>query len=268
MRLIIDFIRDLYANRFVIFQLTRRDLQNRYIGSVFGLFWHIVQPLVMLVILWFVLTQIFKSGTTASGVPFIAWLIAGLIGWNFFVEAISNATNVFQEFSYLVKKLNFRVAILPIVKILSALFTHGIFIIIAICILLFSGVPVSIYWLQIIYYLFALGMFLLGLSWLLSSLNVFLRDVSYFVVVFLQFFYWLTPIIWRIEDVPARFAIFFKANPLFYIVNGYRESLIPAHVPFWDHPVQTLSFWVVTLCLLALGAFTFRRLRPHFSDVL
>ncbi len=224
--------------------------------------------MVMLLILWFVLTQIFRSGATASGVPFIAWLVSGLIGWNFFVEATSNATNVFQEFSYLVKKLNFRIAILPIVKILSALFTHGIFILITLVILISNNVEPSLYWLQIFYYLFALGMFLLGISWLLSSINVFIRDVSYFVVVFLQFFYWLTPIIWKVEDLPARFVLFFKANPLFYIVNGYRESLIPAHVPFWHHPMQTLVFWSITLCLLILGAFTFRKLRPHFSDVL
>ncbi len=267
MRLILDFVRDLYTNRFVIFQLTRRDLQNRYVGSVFGLFWHIVQPLMMLCILWFVLSQIFKVGADGNNVPFIAWLITGTVAWNFFVEALPNSVNVFQEFSYLVKKLNFKIAILPLIKINSALFTHGIFLLITIVILIFSGVSFSFYWIQAFYYLFALVIFLLGLSWLLSAINVFVRDTAYFITVLLQFLYWLTPVMWRIETLPVQYHLLFKLNPLFYIVNGYRDSFIN-HVPFWNHPVLSLYFWLVMVLILIIGVSVFRRLRPHFADVL
>ena len=267
MRLIIDFVRDVYLNRFVIFQLTKRDLQNRYIGSAFGSFWHIVQPLVMLMILWFVLSQIFKVGVTENNIPFIAWLITGTVAWNFFTEALPSSVNVFQEFSYLVKKLNFKIAILPLVKISSALSTHLIFLVITIVILLVTGLPFSFYWLQAGYYLFAHIIFLLGLSWLLSAINVFVRDTTYFITVLLQFLYWLTPVMWRIETLPSQYHFFFKLNPLFYIVNGYRDSFIN-HVPFWSHPVLSLYFWLVMVVVMVIGVGVFRRLRPHFADVL
>lgn len=267
MRLIIDFIRDLYANRFVIFQLTRRDLQNRYIGSVFGFFWHITQPLVMLGILWFVLTQIFKVGVDSNNVPFIAWLITGTVAWNLFLEALPNSVNVFQEFSYLVKKLNFKIAILPLIKINSALFTHGVFLVITIIILISSGVPISLYWFQSLYYLFSLVIFLLSLSWLLSAINVFVRDTAYFITVLLQFLYWLTPVMWRIETLPDKYHLLFKLNPLFYVINGYRDSFIN-QVPFWNHPALTVYYWFVMLIMLVIGVSIFRRLRLHFADVL
>lgn len=267
LRFLVDFFRDWYTNRFIFTQLTRRDLQNRYIGSVFGVFWYIVQPLVMLLILWFVLEKIFKAGAVITGVPFIAWLVTGMIVWNYFVEAISTATNVFPEFSYMVKKLNFRVAQLPLVKIASALATHFVFIVIAIVILLISGIPFSWFWFQALYYLVALTIFLCGLSWLLSSLNVFIRDVSYFITVVLQFLYWLTPIFWNFQLLPAQYHFFFKLNPLYYIVEGYRESFI-MHTPFWHHSYLTIYFWLVNLIILLVGIFVFRKLRPHLADSL
>lgn len=262
-----DFFRDLYQNRYIIIQLTRRDLQNRYIGSAFGFFWHLVQPLVMLLILWFVLSQILKVGITRENVPFVAWLITGSIAWNFFVEALSTSVNVFQEFSYLVKKLNFRVAILPLVKISSALISHLIFLFIAVIILLATNVPFSLYWLQSVYYLFALTVCLLSLSWLFSAINVFVRDIAYFITICLQFLYWLTPVIWHIEDLPARYQLVFKLNPLFYIITGYRDSFIN-QIPFWERPLLGLYFWGITCITLGIGILVFRRLRPHFADVL
>lgn len=266
-KLICDFFKETYANRFVIVQLTRRDLKNRYIGSAIGGFWHVAQPLVMLVILWFVLDKVFKAGTVTNGVPFIAWLISGVIVWNYFVEAISSATNVFPEFSYLVKKLNFQVAFLPLIKIGSALVTHFVFILIAMVILLVSGVGFSWFWLQIFYYLFCLTVLLSGLSLLLSSLNVFVRDVSYFITVALQFLYWLTPIFWRLDMLPQSYHLLFRLNPLVYIVEGYRDSFI-SHVPFWFHWQQTVYFWVVCIGCVFIGTFVFRKLRPHLSDSL
>jgi len=271
-RLFFGFLRDIYDNKFVIGQLVKRDYKNRYLGSFLGFVWTIIQPLVMLFVLWMVFVVGFKSGpvSTADGrtLPFIAWFSVGLIAWNFFADALPGSTGVFQEYSYLVKKINFRIAVLPIVKLLSSFVTHLIFIAIGVGILLMSGVEISWYWFQVLYYLIAMMILLLGLSWVMSSLQVFVKDVAQILNVILQFGFWLTPICWNFNIVPSEWQFWFKLNPMFYIVDGYRKSFL-FHEAFWDdQQLLAVYFWVFTLIVLVLGVFLFRKLRPHFSDVL
>lgn len=265
-KLIRDFINDIYQNKFVIYQLVKRDYKNRYIGSFLGFIWTIIQPVVMIFVLWFVFVKGFKSGPV-DGIPFIAYLSIGMIAWNFFAEAWAASTGVFQEYSYLVKKINFKIAILPVVKLLSSFITHLIFIAIGIIILVVSGVEFSWYWFQMFYYLFAMMIFILGLSWITSCLQVFVRDIAQIIGVILQFGFWLTPIVWNFSIMPSEYQFWFKLNPMFYIVDGYRRSFITGE-PFWGNSENALYFWGVTLVILLIGVVLFRRLRPHFADVL
>ena len=106
-----------------------------------------------------------------------------------------------------------------------------------------------------------------GLSWATSALNVFLRDVAQLVTVALQVGFWVTPIFWDIQMMPARVQWFLKLNPVYYIIQGYRDSFISS-TPFWHHPLYTLYFWCITGVVLVGGAMIFKRLKPQFSDVL
>lgn len=266
-RPILEFGRDIYQNKFVIYQLVKRDYKNRYIGSFLGFAWSIIQPVMMIFVLWFVFVKGFKSGPINGTIPFIAYLTIGIIVWNFFVEAWAASTGVFQEYSYLVKKINFKIAILPVVKLLSSFATHIIFIVIGIIILIGSGVEFSWYWFQTFYYLFAVIVFILGLSWVTSCLQVFVRDIMQIINVILQFGFWLTPICWNFNIVPPEYQFWFKLNPMFYIVDGYRRSFL-LNEPFWGNSENALYFWGVTLVILLIGVVLFRRLRPHFADVL
>ena len=108
---------------------------------------------------------------------------------------------------------------------------------------------------------------LTGLSWLFSALIIFLRDVGQLVAMALQFLFWGTPIFWSVKLLPAKYQPIIKLNPVVYIVEGYRDSLIN-RVWFWDHWLQTLYFWGIAGAMLVIGAVVFRRLRPHFADVL
>lgn len=263
---VFDFVKDVYRNKFVIYQLTKRDYQNRYIGSILGFIWTIIQPLAMIFILWFVFAVAFKSGSIRN-TPFVAWLTIGLVPWYFFSEALASGTNVFQEYSYLVKKIQFQTAILPIVKLLSSFITHAVFIVIGIIILLASGVDFSFWWFQMFYYLIGMALMLLGLSWILSSIQVFSKDVAQIINIVLTFGFWLTPIMWDYHIIPEKYSLLFKLNPMFYIVEGYRNSFI-FHIPFWDSPKAVIGFWVLTFSLLAIGTILFKKLKPHFADVL
>ncbi len=264
-----EFIRDIYGKRLVMVQLARQDLHNRYVGSALGLVWTFIQPLVMTLILWAVFTLAFKTHTV-HGVPFVLWLLVGLTVWNCFSESLTITTGVFYEYSFLVKKIRFNIAVLPLVKIFSSLAVHGIFLLIVMGILTVNRITPSIYWLQLLYYLLALVTLLLGLSWITSSLNVLVKDVAYIVNVLLQFGFWLTPVFWDTSLIPApyqKYLIVLKLNPLAYIVEGYRQSLL-YHTPFWSDIGWTVYFWLVAVGMLVLGAVIFRKLKPHFADVL
>jgi lipopolysaccharide transport system permease protein/teichoic acid transport system permease protein len=107
----------------------------------------------------------------------------------------------------------------------------------------------------------------LGLGWIVSSLNVFIRDVGQIVGVLLQIGFWATPIFWDIDIMPLKIQTIFKLNPVFYLVQGYRESFI-YFSPFWRHPYQTLYFWIVAAFIFTGGAWLFKKLKPQFADVL
>ncbi|MGE5327919.1 MAG: ABC transporter permease [Deltaproteobacteria bacterium] len=265
-RLFIDFLRDIAASRNLIFDLAKNDLQVKYLGSYLGIIWAFVQPIISILIFWFVFQVGFKSAPIGD-IPFILWLICGIIPWFFFSEALMNATNSVLDNSYLVKKIVFRVSVLPIIKIISALFIHLFFIALIFVMFGIYGYLPSWYNLQIIYYLFATIILLLGLSWITSSLIVFLRDLGQIVGIFLQFGFWLTPIFWSFKTVPENYQLIFKLNPFYYIVEGYRNCFI-YEIGFWEYPNLSIYFWVETLIVLIVGALLFRRLKPHFADVI
>ena len=107
----------------------------------------------------------------------------------------------------------------------------------------------------------------LGLGFAVAAFNVFIRDINQVVGITLQFGFWATPIFWDIQIMPREVQKILKLNPMFYIVQGYRDSFIYSS-PFWDHPYQTLYFWVVTLMIFSIGALIFKKLKPQFADVL
>lgn len=262
------FLSEIYEKRYLIYELVKRDFMSRYMGSVLGLVWAIMQPLLMNAIMWFVFTFGFKAGAGPMGIPFICYLFTGMLAWNFFSESLINSTYVITEYSFLVKKINFRLSILPIVKLLSAGIISMIFLGIVILILIFNGVYPSWWWFQFIYYMGSMMLLSLGLSWITSAMNVFVKDVAYVVSILIQFGFWMTPIFWDVAVLPEKWRIIIKLNPMAYIVNGYRDSFL-LHKPFWQGDLFSLGwFWGFTALSLLVGIIVFKRLRPHFADVI
>ena len=260
------FMRDLFRNRKVIMELTKNDFRIKYLGSYLGLIWAFVNPTITIIILWFVFEVGFKSKPVGN-FPFILWLITGMIPWFFFADCLSSGTNSVLENSFLVSKVVFRVSMLPIVKLLSSLFIHLFFIFVIFTLFALYNYPPNIYNVQVIYYLFATIFFALGLSWITSSIVVFLRDIGQMIGVVLQFGFWGPPIFWSLNMLPEKYHFYMKLNPVFYLTEGYRDSFINK-AWFWEHQGQTIYFWIIASIIFVTGAVLFRRLRPHFADVL
>lgn len=263
---LIGLIRGIFQNRKLLWQMTKRDFRQRYLGSYLGILWAFIQPTVTVLIFWFVFQVGFKS-MPVDNFPFILWLVCGMFPWFFISDSISSATTSILESSYLVKKIVFRVELLPIVKIMSALIVHIFFVAVLFFMFAVYGYSVSIYNLQILYYFFAMICMSLGISWLTSALTVFLRDVGQFIAMILQFGFWFTPIFWSLKIVPEEYQNILQLNPIYYLVEGYRQSFI-YNEWFWQHLNLTIYFWCVTGFVMFIGALCFKKLRPHFADVL
>ena len=261
---------EIYKNRKLVFSLAKNDFKTKYAGSYFGTVWAFIQPIVTICVYWFVFGLALRNGSD-KGVPFVLWLIAGLVPWFFIQEGLTGGTNALLEYNYLVKKVVFKVEILPVIKLISCLFVHAFFVAIMFIVFLVSGKRPQISWIQIIYYSFATSMYALALTYLTSAIQVFFKDMAQIVSICLQFGMWLTPIMYSeqvfLDKGLTMAPMILKLNPFYYIAAGYRDSMLTGDW-FFMRPTLTVYFWAVTLITMLVGLKVFKRLRPHFSDVL
>lgn len=264
---------EVFANRKLILSLSKNDFKTRYAGSYLGIIWAFIQPIVTVLVYWFV----FEKGLKANGIntkegieiEFVLWFVAALVPWFFFAEAWGSATNALIEYSYLVKKVVFKISILPIVKIISALYVHVFFVVFIIVLYAAYGYFPDLYYLQIIYYSACIFLLVLGLAYMTSAIVVFFKDLGQIISIILQVGMWMTPIMWNIDaiELSDKMKFIFKLNPMYYVTLGYRDAFINK-VWFFEHPNLTVYFWLVTIVMFLIGTVIFKRLKVHFADVL
>lgn len=249
-------------------QFAMDDFKAKYTGSAMGVIWAFFQPLITIGIYWFVFQLGFKS-QPVQDFQFILWLTSGLLPWFLFSDAISNSTACLLEYSYLVKKVLFNVNILPSVKVISALMVQAFLILLNIVLFCVYGHFPDLYVIQVVYYLIFTVVFILGIVYLTSALFVFLKDLAQIVAIFLQVLFWATPIVWDFNIMADKVIVqkILRLNPLYYLVNGYRDAFINK-VWFWENPAAMLYYWAVALLVLFVGVKMFKRLKPHFADIL
>jgi ABC-type polysaccharide/polyol phosphate export permease len=261
----VGFFYELFLNRMLLATLSMRDFEKKYIRNFFGFIWAILDPLAFVIILYLVFGPRYGS-KNPNEIPFVVYLITGHVAFDLFSSTLQSITLSITEHSFLLKKVNFKVAILPMVTMASHLMVHAIVLVICFCVLIFNHIYPSWYWLQIFYYIFALVVLLISLGWLTSSIYLFFPDVNNIVGIVTRAMFFLTPIFWNMDGLPIGNQHLLKLNPIYYIVNGYRDSLI-YQKGFWEHPVLNFYFWSVCFIVLIAGVTVFKKLRPHFADV-
>ncbi|MBE5896170.1 MAG: ABC transporter permease [Lachnospiraceae bacterium] len=273
----IEIIRELIENRKLIKTLSRNDFKAKFAGSFFGILWAFVQPIVTVLVYWFVFDkainvggQVTKAGLTA---PYVVWLVAGMVPWFYFSEVVNLGSNTLIEYDYLVKKVVFKISTLPIVKIISSLFVHIFFIGFMVVLYIFYGYAPTLYMLQVFYYSFAMIILCIGIIYATSAIVVFFRDLTQIISIFMQVLMWMTPIMWNMQGmvdqgrISKPIEVLLKMNPMYYIVSGYRDAMLN-NTWFWERGTMNLYFWGVTIVLFILGTTIFKKLQPHFADVL
>ena len=260
---------ELFQSRHLIWKLAKNDFKKRYAGSYLGAVWAMVQPVVTVVMYYIVFEVIMGSGRPMANdeIPYVLFLTAGLVPWFYFNESLQNGTNSMLEYNYLVKKVVFKISILPIIKIIAATFIHVFFACILLVIAAIYGYFPSIYTIQLVYYSFCMFFLVLGMCYTTCAVMVFFKDLGQIINIALQIGMWATPILWDIESIGPKAQMLVKINPLVYIVNGYRSTIFEK-TWFFEDFYSTMYFWIFTVVIFGIGALVFKRLKVHFADVL
>ena len=260
---------ELFQSRHLIWKLAKNDFKKRYAGSYLGAVWAMVQPVVTVVMYYIVFEVIMGSGRPMANdeIPYVLFLTAGLVPWFYFNESLQNGTNSMLEYNYLVKKVVFKISILPIIKIIAATFIHAFFACVLLVIAAIYGYFPSIYTIQLVYYSFCMFVLVLGMCYTTCAVMVFFKDLGQIINIALQIGMWATPILWDIESIGPKARMLVKINPLVYIVNGYRSTIFEK-TWFFEDFYSTMYFWIFTVVIFGFGALVFKRLKVHFADVL
>lgn len=250
----------------IILELAKDDLKIRFSGSFLGIFWAILMPVINIAVFLFVFDSGFRS-TPLEGVPFSVWFLCGMVPWFYISEGWIVGTNSVFDYSYLIKKMEFNISFIPLIKIVSALFIHLFFLAVLVAVVVNNLGWNPIYF-ELFYYLFCTFTLVFSLSYLTAAISPFFPDMKQILQAGIQILFYLTPIFWDYKTLFPDIAIqnALKINPFLYIVEGYRDIFIRGG-HFWENSGTGL-FWLQTLTLLVVSMFLFSRVKEHFADVL
>jgi lipopolysaccharide transport system permease protein len=263
-----EMIKSLYTNRALILALVKRDVSSRYRGSILGLLWSFVQPILMLAIYTFVFSIVFKARWNAgsdSKTEFALVLFSGLIVFNLFSDCIARSPTLILSQANYVKKVVFPLEILPWVAIGAALFQMLMsFSVWLLFYILIFGIPhLTILFLP--FMILPLVLIITGLSWILSSLGIYLRDVGQIVGITITVLMFLSPIFYPITSLPTEYQYLLLMNPLTPVIEGVRDILYWGHMPQIEYYAIYLG---LSLIFSYLGFVWFQKTRKGFADVL
>ena len=243
-----------------------RDFKQRYHESNLGLFWVIVQPLSLLIVIAIVVHFGLRGGGKTE-TNYLVYLATGYIPWLFFSSSCSQATNVYKKYSYVVKNINIPPALLLCAVFISNIFVHVMLMFIIFCLLFYYGYLPTLSYLHIFYYFIAASVLGFAISLITSSVYVFLRDTEKAVGIVLQFGFWFTPILWDKSNIPSHLKWVIDYNPVAYIVSGYRNAILYQE-SFGSFGIQGVCFWGMSIFILVIGCLLYKRLSPHFIELL
>jgi len=262
------FMQSIYRNRALIFSLTTREVLGRYRGSVLGILWSFFNPILMLVVYTFFFSYVFKARWgegSDSKIEFALILFAGLIIFNLFSECIARAPNIILSNTNYVKKVIFPLEILPIVNLTAACFHLLIsFSVWLVFYLLFFGIP-SITILLFPVILLPMLLLVLGLSWFLTSLGVYLRDVSQLTNLLITALMFLSPIFFSLSVLSVEIQSYLLLNPLTQEIEMMRGILVWGKAPQWS---SYFIYLIFTSFFAWLGFAWFQKTRKGFADVI
>lgn len=256
-------VRALWAYRGFILGSVKREFQSKYRNSLLGVAWTILQPLAMIIVYTVIFSQVMRARLPGveSLFGYSIYLCAGVITWGYFSEVVSRAQNMFIDNANLLKKLSFPRLCLPVTLVLNASLNFSIIFGLFTLFLLISGQFPGWVFLALLPVLLLQVLFAIGLGIALGVLNVFFRDVGQLFTVALQFWFWLTPIVYPPSILPAAVQPLMQLNPMASLVGAYQQILVHGQWPVWS------GLWLPALLGVLLCLWGLRLFRKHCGEL-
>ena len=262
-----DMVKALWIYRGFILGSVKREFQSKYRNSLLGAGWTVLNPLAMIVVYTIIFAQVMRAKLPGVDTAFAysIYLCAGVLTWGLFAEITGRAQNMFLEHANLLKKLSFPRLCLPVIVVSNASLNFAIVFGLFTAFLLMSGNFPGWSYLALLPVLAIQIAFSIGLGISLGVINVFFRDVGQFFGIFLQFWFWLTPVVYPISILPERFQPLMSLNPMARLAGAYQTILVSGQWPNWR---ALLPVAVLALLLCALGFHLFRKHAGEMVDEL
>ncbi|MDD2647648.1 MAG: ABC transporter permease [Eubacteriales bacterium] len=257
--------RELFANRMRVWRLARFEKKAKQSGTFFSSAWNILNPAFQIFVYWFVFSVGLNVKSMRDGVPYAVWLMSGILPWFFINGSMMQSTVSIVGAAGMLKSIKFPLSAVPAKSVVANLIDHLWTVLILVPVILLSGVRVTASILYLPYYMLAAFAFLISFGLLASALDTVFKDFSQFLSPILRLTMYISSVVWSIDNLSPTLSSLMRLNPLTYIIEGYRDSLLYAGSPF-AQPLRTLGFWVFTALLYCLGSFIHCRLREKFVD--
>ena len=265
-------LKENFTNLFRIYSIAKYELLSDMRDSKLGVFWNFANPAIQIITYYFVFGLVMNR-KDVDGIPFIQWMLAGMVVWFFINPCITQGANAIFSKTGVITKMKFPVSVLPATVVLKELFNHACILLLMIIFYCTQGVYPSIEWLGIIYYCFAACCFAVSLAMITSVLNMIARDTRKLILACMRLILYLTPILWPISRFREQTLLFdiirfvMKINPIYYIVCGYRDCFL-YHLGFMHYWKQMLAFWGITGILFVVGCYMMYKFKHKFIDMI
>jgi teichoic acid transport system permease protein len=261
-------IKDHISNFYLIIRLSVFELKSSSTNHYLGMLWEVINPLILISIYWFVFGYGIRGGEDVNGIEYLPWMLAGISVWFFISQSLLQGSKSIYTRIRIISKMNFPMSVIPTYIITSRFYQHLGLLGIVMIILAFYGYVPTIYSLQLFYFIAANFAFLISISLITSTLATIIRDVQMVVQAIVRVLLYLTPILWTTDKLPLAVNGLLKANPIYYIVEGYRSALLGTSWYFIDHIQYSAYFWGVIFLLLLLGSNLHTKFSQRFVDFL
>ena len=257
----------LWAYRYFIVSSIKTEFKSRFVRSKLGAVWMVVHPLAQVLVYALILTQIMtaKLPQVSTQYAYPVYILSGIVGWTLFTEILGKALNIFIVNANLLKKISFPKLALPLITVGTALVNFTIFLVIMFVVFGFLGhLPIhALQWLPVLTVLTV--MLAIGIGLFFGTLNVFIRDIGQFMEVVLNFWFWLTPVVYMVSIVPEKYHSLFMLNPVTGIVMGFQSVLLYDKAPDLGLLVYPTLFAIISMMLAMI---VFYKAREDMADVL
>jgi teichoic acid transport system permease protein len=266
--MMIEIINEHIGFRKQIMRLAKADIIKTYKGAALGWLWAVVKPVTTIFVYWFVFSLGIRASREIDGHPFFLWLIVGIVPWFYISEMLTQGTDAIRKYSYLVTKMKFPISTLPTFVSLSKLLVHLCMVAIVIIILILSGYPIDIYYLQLPYYILMMYLFFTMWTLFATPLSAISKDFSNLVKSIINAIFWLSGILWDPRTISIGWLRkLLMLNPVTYIATGYRDTFLYKQW-FFENINRTLAFFGVLFVMSYLAIVVYNKLRKEIADVL